>query len=152
MQLYDGRDEAQTQACSVGISAFVGSVEASHDHVPFVISYPLPRVRDPNDVFVFATGQGKIDTSARGRELDRIVDQIRHCLEQEVAVAIGSCVTRGGDPQRNVLVFRDRVVEIPDFPHEVRQRDFGKAGFAPAVLDLGDPQQCGYDRQRLIEG
>src|SRR5712675_731703 len=80
VQLDYGRDEAQTQACSARISALVGSVEASHDRVPFVFSYPLPRVRDPNYVFVFATGQSKIDASARRREFDCIVDQIRHCL------------------------------------------------------------------------
>jgi hypothetical protein len=70
--------------------------------------------------------------------LTAFVDQIRHGLEQEVTVAICCCVIRGRDPQRDVLVF-DRVVEVPDLPHEVRQRDFGKAGFASAVLDLGDP-------------
>jgi hypothetical protein len=74
-----------------------------------------------------------------GVNLTAFVDQIRHGLEQEVTVAICYCVIRGRDPQRDVLVFRDRVVEIPDLPHEVRQRDFGKAGFASAVLDLGDP-------------
>jgi len=42
-----------------------------------------------------------------------------------------SCVTRGRDPRnRDVVVFRDRVVEIPDFAHVGRQRDFGKVGFA----------------------
>src|SRR6266849_9173426 len=87
-----------------------------------------------------------------GVNLTAFVDQIRHGLEQEVTVAICCCVIRGRDPQRDVLVFRDRVVEIPDLPHEVRRRDFGKAGFASAVLDLGDPQQCSYDSQRLIEG
>ena len=74
-----------------------------------------------------------------GVNLTAFVDQIRHGLEQEVTVAICCCVIRGRDPQRDVLVFRDRVVEIPDLPHEVRQRDFGKAGLASAVLDLGDP-------------
>jgi len=55
----------------------------------------LPRVRDPNDVFVFATGQSKIDASAAGVNLTAFVDQIRHRLEQEVTVRnMQFCVTR----------------------------------------------------------
>src|SRR6202040_2611627 len=83
MQLYDGRDEAQAQACALRIPALVGSVEAPHDDVTLVFADPRTGVANPNDVFASAADRGNVDASARRREFDRIVDQIDHRLEQK---------------------------------------------------------------------
>jgi len=124
VQLDDGRDEAETQTCAARYFGFCRICRASMTtYRRFLLSLAL--CPNPNDVFVFATAKAR-SMRRRRREFDprRRPDSL--LPRQEVTVAICCCVTHGRDPQRDVLVFRDRGRRDPDFAHRGRQRDLAK--------------------------
>jgi len=84
VQLDDRRDQAQTKARSERSPALVRTVEAPRDRFLFIFPDAGSRVRNSNDVFIFAADQGELHVSTRGRELHAIRQEIADDLLQAV--------------------------------------------------------------------
>src|SRR5205807_10100847 len=95
--------------------------------------------------------QSELHLAARGRELDRVVHEIRHRFEQQIAVAM-DC--RGGADmgvKPDALLLGNRLVHVANLAYDVPELHVGETIQSSHMLDLRDAQQRGDDSERLVE-
>ena len=91
------------------------------------------------------------DAAAGRRELDGIVNQIPHCLEQQTGIARHDRgrYRRVARPRLTALLVCQRLVEFDHIGHDLREIDGCEAGPACPGFDLGNAQ---HGRKRPQDG
>ena len=102
-------------------------------------------------VSLLAAFQFDADPAAFRRELDGVVNEVGDRLKQQIPVAEHVKAVFHLGSQIDVLVLRDRLVQVADLAQHFVQGHAAKGGRPPAVFDLGKTQQRCDDGQRLID-
>src|SRR6202042_1761298 len=72
-------------------------------------------------------------------------------LQQQIPVTKHAQPVLYLDPQVDILVFGDRLVDIADLAQHFVQRDGAESRRPPAVFDFREAQQRRDDRKRLVD-
>jgi hypothetical protein len=112
VQLYDRGHQAKAQSDSRRIPDLVGAVETPQYRLTLMLADAATGVGHPHDGFVIVTRQLYGDLAALRGKFDGVVDEVRDGLEQEIPVTSDVSPLPHLDPQLDILVFRDRLVEI----------------------------------------
>src|SRR4029077_2925487 len=86
-----------------------------------------------------------------GGKLDGIVNEIGDRLQKEIPIAAQVKPVTNVDPQVDILVFGDRLVDIADLAQHLVQWNLTESRRPPTVLDCGQAQQRRDDGQRQID-
>src|SRR6266700_3690598 len=131
MQLDDRRHEAQPESHAPRPAAPVGAIEAPGHQLALLLADARAGVAHLHDTFAIAAVEAEPDMPSCGRELDRVVDEIRDRFEQKIAVALHDRAVVDIDRERDVLLLGDRLVEVADLAHDVGKRGLAEPGQSP---------------------
>src|SRR6478672_6711241 len=151
MQLDDRSNKIEAEADAGRISDLVGTIEPPQHRVALIFGNAATGVGDAHDAFVLAAQQFNVDPAAFGGKLDGVVDEVGDRFDQQIPVAAHLYFLLYSNLQGDVLVFRDRLVDIADLPQHFVQCDIAKPRRTAAVFDLCKTQQRGDDRKRLVD-
>src|SRR5947209_10541238 len=115
-----------------------------------MLGYAAAGICNAYNSFVIGFCQFDVYAAAFRRELNGIVDKVSDRLKQQITVAAHGGPVFQIDQQFNVLVLRDRFVDITHLPQQFVYWDAAEGRRTPAVLDFSETKQCRNDTQRLI--
>src|SRR5947209_17906305 len=133
VQLYDSSHQIEAKAHARRVSYLVGTIEPPQHRVALLFADARTGIRDADDRFVAATRQLDLHLAALRRKLDGVVDKVGDRLEQEIAVAAHAQPVSHLDPQIDILVLGDRLIDIADLAQHFMQWD-GAEGRRPAAV------------------
>ena len=150
VQVGDGLDEREAQTVAFAGAGRVQPDEAAEHAVAL-------RVRDPGTGVRYGTPEPKAvaaqrhgDAGSRPGVADRVLDQVRQHLGEEVAVAAHAEPRDDLDHHGLAGIFRHRPVGFGDGREHGRQVDVRETAAARPGFDLGDPEQRREDAQDSI--
>ncbi len=150
VQVGDGLDEREAQTVAFAGAGRVQPDEAAEHAVALRVRDPGTRVRygTPEPKAVAAQRHG--DAGSRPGVADRVLDQVRQHLGEEVAVAAHAEPRDDLDHHGLAGIFRHRPVGFGDGREHGRQVDVRETAAARSGFDLGDPEQRREDAQDSI--
>ena len=151
MQLYDCSHKTEAEAHARRISDLVGTVKTPQHGLPLRFADAAIGIADAHDGFIVAAYQIDVDPTAFGRKLDGMVNEVGDRLKQEIPVAAHVKLVFRLDAQIDILVLRDRLVDIAHLPQYFVQRDGTESRRSPAIFDFGQPQQRRDNCKRLVD-
>src|SRR5580704_4987434 len=122
VQRDNGRYQVQAQTKARRVADLVRAIESPKHGFGLPTIDARPGITDAHDRLPVAAGKADFDIAPCRGEFDGIVDQIGYGLEQQVAVAAHLQLAGNLNAELDTLVFRDRLVDIADFPQHLVQR------------------------------
>ena len=141
MQISNRCNQAKTEAVSRPIAAALESIEPPPHVIAFFDRNAGPPIADRENRPIGPLRDGDPDLAPSTAVLDRIVDEIGDCVEQEIAIAdhVRCLAYRKLEPDR--LFFGRWLEQFCDFADDLAQIGVAKRSRPVARLDLRDPQQ-----------
>ena len=141
MQIGDRCNQAKTEAVSRPIAAALEPIEPSQHVIAFVDRNAGSPVADRENRSIGKSRDGNPDLAAIAAVLDRVVDEIGDCVEQEIAIAdhVRCLAYRKLEPDG--LFFGRWLEQFYDFADDLAQIGVAERSRPVARLDLRDPQQ-----------
>ena len=85
------------------------------------------------------------------RELDRVRDEIRERLDEQMAIAVRNEARRRVEPERDRAVFGERRVELVHFAQDPAEIDAAETAAPAQVFEFGDAQQRAEALEQRID-
>src|SRR5512140_302359 len=133
----DGRHQVQAKPHARCAPDLVRPVEAPQHGLALLFADAAAAIGHAYDDLAAGARQLDAHLAAFGRELDGVVDEVGDRLEQKIAVATHAEPVARLDPQGDILVLGNRLVEVADLAQHLLQRHAAETRRAPAVFDLG---------------
>ena len=142
--------ESQAAAGCVAVSRLLGAVEALEDIFAVCRRERRRLVENPHLHGVGPPGDADRDRPGRGRELDRVLEQVRHDLSEEALVAAILDAARRLDLDGDVPAGSEHAKGSADFLGQLLQVD--QAPFQRMVqrLALGEEGQVADDQRQAL--
>ncbi len=156
MQLDDRRDDGKAEAeagrfAFALVAADLRAVEAVQHRFAFGGGNAGAAVDHVDARSGFAFARSQHDAAAGRSELDRVVDEIGNCLEQQIAVGAQRRErSRKFEREGNVLVFGERRIQFVYAPQFLAQIDVAEAGAAADIFEFGNAQQRAEAVEQIV--
>jgi hypothetical protein len=103
MNIGDCRRHTQAKTRAWDVMAFLRAIESFEDLLPLVGRNTRPVVRNANEKSAEVRVHGDANETAFRREFDRIIDEIRGSLDQEVEIALDQNWLAGFEREGDLL-------------------------------------------------
>jgi len=137
----DSGNEAETEPVAGAVPAALQSIEPFEYVFALLDRNSRTTIGDGEDASIGAVRDNDFDLPSIAPVLDRVIDEIRDGVEQEIAITDYAHPLRAGKPEPNGLLLSRRIEQLYDLAGDLAQVDIVKRGGAVVHLDLRDPQQ-----------